>query len=358
MKSWYRIIELILLVVIAATLIIGQCSTEPMLEQDAHDGVVNLVHWSVASGGNGHWYAVMDREMYWEEAIEEAKQSVVAHRPGYLATITSYAENEFIRNRVTTQTHQQSVIDAFWLGGYISDSSWQWKTGEPFVFENWSLYEPNNLEDETAISIWGPNNWGERHRPGQWNNLLPDGTINRLHRIWSVVEWGEPDMGAIAMPFDTLIHLVQWRHEVGGNDHWYGIMALDLYHEEASQLAGSFDRNGVTGHLASIISPEENEFILTHVIGEFIQPCKIDEYWLGAVYAEGRWSWSDGSEWKYEHWSMGEPNNIGIETSLCLWGPTANGRKRVPGFWNNCLPNDAMNPLAHFFSIIEFDTSP
>lgn len=356
MKNWYRIVELVLLTVIAATLIIGQYFTVEDVEPNAHEGVVNLVHWSKTLGGNGHWYGVIDSALLWDEALEAAQNSVLGHQPGYLATITSYAENEFIRDRVITQTDQPSFIDAFWLGGYLDDGRWQWKTGEPFVFENWSLYEPNNLHDETALSLWGPDSWGERHRPGQWNNLLPDSMINQSHQIWSIVEWGVPDMSAKAEPFDTLIHLLQWQIKDGGNGHWYGIIALDLYHEEASPLAASFERDCVKGHLASVTSAEENEFILNQVIGDFSQPCKIDEYWLGATYSAADWDWSDGSKWKYEHWSIGEPNNIGIETSLGMWGPTANGRQRVPGFWNNCLPDGDMNQLAHFFSIIEFDT--
>lgn len=359
MTSWYRIVELILLAVIALTLIIGQFS--PRMDNDHEpgvpEGVVNLVQWSQAEGSNGHWYGIMDRELFWKEALVQAEQAMLNKQAGYLATVTSYAENDFIRNRVITHAYQPSILDAFWLGGYMSDSSWHWITNEPFVFENWSLYEPNNIKDETALSVWGPNNWGDRKRPGQWNNLLPDGQINRLHRVWSVVEWGTLDMEAKAQSYDTLINLIQWPVEAGGNDHWYGILGLDLHHDQASEMARALEKDGVKGHLASVTSPAENTFIVNQVIQSLRQPSLNDQYWLGAVYAAGRWLWSDDSQWKFEHWAPGEPNNIGVETSLSLWGPSASTKKRIPGSWNNCPPNGEVNPHAHFFSIIEFDTS-
>ena len=356
MKSWYRIVEIFLLTIIAITLIIGQWSTTPEPEHETPEGIINLVQWSKTVGGNNHWYGVIDRELYWEQAKDTARQTILNGKSGYLATITSPIENDFIRNRVITQTHQPSILDAFWLGGILSDSGWQWITGEPFGFENWSLYEPNNIKDETALSMWGPSNCGDRYRPGQWNNFLPNGTINRLHRIWSIVEWGANDMNASPEANDTLIHLVRWTRGNGGNNHWYGIIALDLYHDDARVLASSLKKDGVNGHLATISTAEENSFILSQVIRDYRQPSPLDEYWLGGTYVSNNWTWTDDSKWQFENWAPREPNNMGKETAVSMWGNFAYEKSRIAGSWNNCLPNNQVNPLAHFYSIIEFDT--
>jgi versican core protein len=60
------------------------------------------------------------------------------------------------------------------------------------------------------------------------------------------------------------------------------------------------------GHLTSIHSTEENQFLLTllpqnHVV------------WIGAndLDTEGTFVWTDGSAWDFEAWKAGEPNNHG-----------------------------------------------
>jgi len=62
---------------------------------------------------------------------------------GHLATITSSAENAFISTQLGTTQFA-------WLGGeqppgsLEPDGGWQWITGEPWVYTNWDIGEPNN----------------------------------------------------------------------------------------------------------------------------------------------------------------------------------------------------------------------
>jgi hypothetical protein len=53
------------------------------------------VQWSVADGGNGHYYEVVSvpESIIWSDAKIAAEAS-----GGYLATITSSQENEFVFN--------------------------------------------------------------------------------------------------------------------------------------------------------------------------------------------------------------------------------------------------------------------
>lgn len=357
MRNWIRYVELGLLAVIAVVLVIDRfCSAGNGELSGQPEGVINLVEWKQSAGGNGHWYGVIDKEQFWSDAVGEAERISFNGHDGYLATVTTSEENSFIKGRVISQTHQPSILDGFWLGGFSSNGEWKWITGEPFVYENWSLYEPNNQNDETALNMWGPNNWEDRKQPGQWNNLLPNDEINRLHRTWSVIEWGEFDMNAKPVTLDSLIHLQQWTKGIGGNDHWYGIIALELYFDEVVKVAPTFARNGVKGHLATIQSEEENQFVIEHVVGDFRQPCRQDQYWLGGIEEGGRWRWLDGTEWGFENWAPREPNNIGVETAVSMWGPSARIKGRFPGGWNNCAPDDTVNLLGHFFGIVEFDT--
>ena len=61
------------------------------------------------------------------------------------------------------------------------------------------------------------------------------------------------------------------------------------------------------GHLATITSPEEQDFIcrLIEEKGEKYH------YWLGATDRnhEGNWEWITGEAWAYQNWEEGQPNN-------------------------------------------------
>ena len=135
-KTWFRIIEIILLAIIAAVLIIGQflpLETKP--SEQVYNKIINLTQWPISHGGNDHWYGVLNEELYWEQALIEAGTIEIYKQAGYLATVTSLVENEFIRTQVLKQTHQPSILDAFWLGGQNINDNWQWITDEPFDFD-------------------------------------------------------------------------------------------------------------------------------------------------------------------------------------------------------------------------------
>jgi hypothetical protein len=72
---------------------------------------------------------------------------------GHLATITSQAENDFVFQLVDDFQFWRFEFDRGfgpWLGGFQPPGSpepagnWQWVTGEPFDFVNWSSREPSN----------------------------------------------------------------------------------------------------------------------------------------------------------------------------------------------------------------------
>jgi hypothetical protein len=69
--------------------------------------------------------------------------------PGYLATITSAAENEFIWTNLIGSDLYPPLGDP-WLGGYQSPAesvpleNWSWVTDEAWDFTNWAYGEPND----------------------------------------------------------------------------------------------------------------------------------------------------------------------------------------------------------------------
>ena len=60
---------------------------------------------------------------------------------------------------------------------------------------------------------------------------------------------------------------------------------------------------GEGGFLASIHDAETNEFL----VGIFEH-----RSYIGGVYENGLWTWTDGSVWDYENWRAGDPTNFDL----------------------------------------------
>lgn len=127
------------------------------------------VQWTVASGGNGHWYEVITTTFAtFDEASAYATSQTLDGSTGYLATITSAAEQAFLN------TLNVSGVTS-WLGGSDAEQEgvWKWVTapeGEtPIVYTNWAPGEPNNAGNDPTggedhiVGWWGAN--------GAWNDM-------------------------------------------------------------------------------------------------------------------------------------------------------------------------------------------
>ena len=126
-----------------------------LLVLTANADVSKEATWSVTSGGNGHTYRVVAKSslISWDSA-----NAAAAAAGGYLATITSAAENAFVFSLIDDPAYwTQSINDhGPWIGGYQPagssepDGGWRWvtRTGvtapEAFSFTNWESGEPNN----------------------------------------------------------------------------------------------------------------------------------------------------------------------------------------------------------------------
>lgn len=133
-------------------------------------GMANAVpmQWSSSVGGNDHWYDAIASQSLWEDAKIATEQI-----GGYLATMTSADENQFI-----VDTFLQSNIAArhYWLGGYqLNNNSepagnWAWVTGEQWNYTNWTSLEPNNIGgDEDYLQFYMRDG-----KVGAWNDLHVD----------------------------------------------------------------------------------------------------------------------------------------------------------------------------------------
>lgn len=125
-------------------------------------------YWAPSMGGNGHYYKVIENEdgVTWKEADSEAKKL-----GGYLVTITSLAENDFVYKLFIDEkkywTKHGSYMLGPWIGGLknkgtqSSGEIWAWVTGETMTFSNWSKGHPAAVKDKnlSRANFFQDNKW-------------------------------------------------------------------------------------------------------------------------------------------------------------------------------------------------------
>lgn len=114
---------------------------------------------------DGKKYEFFDYSLTWEQAYNVCEQ-----KGGHLVTIGSDKENDIIWNTINN-----SSIEKFWIGATdkITESNWEWITGEPIEYTNWNSEEPNNSK--------GFENYAEIiSYSGKWNDVYNYANINSL----------------------------------------------------------------------------------------------------------------------------------------------------------------------------------
>ncbi len=102
--------------------------------------------------------------------------------------------------------------------------------------------------------------------------------------------------------------------QFSGNDNWYEVVIVSNTWDSANSAADALSYKGLDGHLATVTSLDEWNFIKT-----------LSQYggnlWLGGTDSatEGTWEWVTGEAFNFTVWASGEPNNLGNEDCLETW---------------------------------------
>ncbi len=93
------------------------------------------------------------------------------------------------------------------------------------------------------------------------------------------------------------------------NGHWYDAIEFESTWIRAFLDARSRSYQDLPGHLATLTSQEENDFVW--------QTFQTDAYWLGgfqvrwAKKLDRGWRWITRERWRFTNWPDGEPNDTG-----------------------------------------------
>ncbi len=163
--------------------------------------------WTIAEGGNDHWYRSTGQPKLWAEAEADA---IIAG--GHLVTINDAAENTWLFDKFPYDDSVAPPIN-HWIGFFqdTTDSNfsepsagWKWvgepnlcgwNTGNPTVcYTSWRSSEPNDgnpsVSENYAELHWGPGaGWNDRVGD---TTLLWHGLIERttFPAVPAVSEWG------------------------------------------------------------------------------------------------------------------------------------------------------------------------
>jgi len=229
-----------------------------------------------------NWFQAFEDQVTWTQA-----QGLCVGKGGSLASIHDNATNVGVLDLLP------SSVDRMWIGGYKSSGRWTWENKSPWIFEAWG---PDHLSgDGPCAEIIGDNN-GETIG---WNDLACD------HR-----------RGYICQKETAFFCPDGWKKFY---QNCYNFVEKTLNWQDAENHC---KQEG--GHLASVNSKEENDFIRTISSGWF---------WLGLTdFKEGVWIWSDGSPFAFNNWSGSGPSNSGGNED-CV-----HGTQEENGNWNdiNC----------------------
>jgi phage gp36-like protein len=150
--------------------------------------------WSASIGGNGHSYrlAYYSYAITWDQAQAEALAM-----GGYLATLTSAEENDFVFTAVAQDPHAWNDSEGPFFGGFQPQGSsepgggWQWVNGEGlFNFASWGSGEPNNFGNEDVLQF--------RNHAATWNDRAR--TVQSGVRSFIVEFNGDPEFNMVAAP--------------------------------------------------------------------------------------------------------------------------------------------------------------
>ncbi len=128
---------------------------------------------------NGHYYYLYSGGIAstYEEAMKYCND-----KGGYLATLTSKEENDFVYSYIKQQNCQSAYFGLYEDG---IEGNWKWSTGENVFYTNWSYGEPNNENNTEKYGMFY-----YKYGDGYWND--GDFGISRTDGGKDFIcEWGE-----------------------------------------------------------------------------------------------------------------------------------------------------------------------
>lgn len=232
---------------------------------------------------------------------------------GELASILTEDENYWIESMI----YEQAGL-VMWTGGRAKlGTGYEWLDGEPFVYDNWALGEPNNVNDQEDCICMYTNNYG------YWNDQNCGHTSGRICKRPQGVTHPPPQ--TTKAPDG---HCPEgWIHT--GTKCVYFIMDR-MNFTTARQVCQKLSKDNQLD-LASIHSAGEQAYLTAAMV-------TLDQHlWIGMRYESG-FMWVDQTRVSYTNWGPNEPNG-GQGVEECVEVSSETGR------WNDISCSDEFGAI-------------
>ena len=160
--------------------------------------------------------------------------------------------------------------------------------------------------------------------------------------------------------------IIQWKLGDGGNDHYYDLVfGVDsVSWTEAELLAESSTHLGLSGHLVTLNSAAEDEFLRTNFESEILLDSSSDSFpngpfgtfgWIGLSDPNGTgdFEWVTGEPLIYTNWAPGQPSSIGTERFAHIWRRKFGTSDDPLWSWNDFANEPSSRRLTGYF--VEFE---
>ncbi len=190
------------------------------------------------------------------------------------------------------------------LGNLAGDG--QWTEGNPFTDVASAKYASSSTYLDVPFwnfYVYFESGYGEADMPKTMSQLIWPVRGQRPSSEGDRPRWRRA--GRRVMPSKPM-PVYYWE----GNGHWYEVIIESLTWEDARAAAEGRVWKGVDGHLATITTQEESDFIETTFGWDLFSS------WLGGYQdppdhpvGDQNWHWITGEPWEYTNWAPGEPND-------------------------------------------------
>jgi len=196
---------------------------------------------------NNHYYALLKGHSSWLSALNAAASESYRGLGGYLATVTSAAEDTFIYNSVITPL-SLPITDGYSIGLGATDAAvegaWRWATGpeagQVLVYQHWLSGQPDSGTRQNYLSYALGSSF--------WEDMYPDASVDPQGYAGFVVEFGglpasyviTPSASAIeegqSITFTIDTKNVEWGQSISYSLSNNGVSVQDL---SAGSMSGS-----------------------------------------------------------------------------------------------------------------------
>ncbi|XP_056001586.1 uncharacterized protein LOC125654833 [Ostrea edulis] len=264
---------------------------------------------------------------------------------GHLATVHSTEEEQFILDYVKRE--RKALVDMShgytWIGGhdFLQESNWMWITDEVFNFTNWRAGNPNNggaALNEDCLDVSG-DGWNDNKCSNRLNYVCERNPLKMSFRIILTLLFtfdgfsggflinpgdGNEILAEVSQLREMLTLLTaQVKSSCGcatspgsrcpdgwtmfsGSCYYFGVVPKSWQDSEVA-----CERLG--GHLATVHSTEEEQFILDYAKRE--KKALVDMShgytWIGGhdFLQESNWMWITDEVFNFTNWRAGNPSN-------------------------------------------------